>query len=383
VIRKWTVLMVLLMIALAAAACAPAAVPTATPAAPKPPAATPTTAAPAPAAATPTAAPAKPTQAAPTPAPAPVTLKFGTTGSLSFGGVYIALEKGFFKEQGINLEVVNFRTVGELVAPLGTGQVDFVGMPLSSPLLAAADRGIDLKLVADGSQQRLNWDPSYIVLRKDLADSGQVKTPKDLKGMKIAIPSQGGFGQMLIDKMLEEGGLKRDDVEILVVPHADQVPAFQNKAIAASWTLEPFIVRGVQGGFTIRWIPDYKYFGDRVEGAFIVFSPQLAKNRDVAQRWMIAYLKGVRVYLDAFGDKKVGRDEAVNTLAKYTTANDPKLFDFMRLTYIDPNGQPDKKSTDAIYKYFVDSGEYKGTKTMNDIMDLSFADYAVQKLGKQ
>ena len=239
-----------------------------------------------------------------------------------------------------------------------------------------------MKLVADGTQDLPKWGSSWVVLRKDLADSGQVKTPVDLKGMKIAIPSQGSYAQMIVELALAEGGLKPDDAELVVLPHADQAAGLQNKAIAAGFTVEPFIARGVQEGFSLKWIPDYKYFNGKVQGAFIVFGPELARNKDLGQRWMTAYLKGVRTYLDAF-EKRQGRDEVVNILIKQTTVKDPKLFDIMELPYLDPNGLIDKKSMDAQYKWFVDKGVYQGKKTFDDIMDLSFAEAASQKLGKR
>lgn len=363
-----------LFLALAAAACAPAALPTPTPtAAPKPP----------PAAAAPSPTPPKPTPLPATPTPKPVSLKFGSTGGASYAGAYIAAEKGFFKEQGIDLEVVNFRSIAEMVAPLGTGQVDSVGMPLSSSLLAAADRGIELKLVADSGQHLPNWTVSWIVLRKDLADSGRVKTPADLKGLKIAIPSPGGPGQMTVEMALAEGGLKLSDVELVTLPHAEQVAALGNKAIDAGYTTEPYIVRGVQQGLSVKWIPQQKYFNGRSQSAFMVFGPQLAKDKDLGQRWMIAYLKGVRAYMDAFGEKKVGRDEIVTILTKYTGEKDANLYNVMEMPYFDLNGIPDRKSSDAVYKYFIDSGEYKGKTTLDNLFDLSLVENAVQKLGKR
>jgi len=379
----WVVVAVLL--ALTAAACAPGAAPTPTPT--KPPAA-PTKAAEAPkpagAAATPTSAAPKPTPAPPTPTPTPkpASLKYGSSPATAYAGVYVALEKGFFKEQGIDLEVVNFRSIAEAVAPLGTGQLHAVGMPMASSLLAAADRGIELKLVADSGQNLPNWTTVWIMLRKDLSDSGQVKTPADLKGMKIASASPGGPGQMVLEKALAEGGLKLSDVELVTLPHADQVVALGNKAIAAGNTTEPYIVQGVQQGVSVKWIPQHKYFNGRSQAAFMVFGPQLAKDKELGQRWMMAYLKGVRAYMDAFGEKKIGRDEIVNILVKYT-GTDAKLYNVMEMPYLDPNGTPDRNSSDAIYKYFIDSGEYKGTTTLNNLLDLSFVEYAVQRLGKR
>lgn len=55
----------------------------------------------------------------------------------------------------------------------------------------------------------------------------------------------------------------------------------------------------------------------------------------------------------------------------------------MEMPYLDPNGVPDKKSMDAQYKSFVEKGLYKGKTTFDDMLDLSYGDYASQRLGKQ
>ena len=375
-LKKSTVLAILLSVVFGAAACAPAAAPTPTPT--KPPAAAPTKA----------PEPAKPPAATPTPAPAatatprPASLKFGSIQSVSDAGVYVAIDKGYFREQGITMEVINFRTVPELIPALGTGQLDVMATPLSSALLAAADRGIEMKLVADKGQSLPKWEFAWIVLRKDLADSGAVKTPADLKGMKVAVPSPGSLGEQTVQIMLEQAGLKPGEVTVEVLPFADQASAFGNKAIAASYTVDPYIARGIQEGFSVKWIPNSQYFDGKTETATIIYGSALLKDQDLGRRWMVAYLKGIRDYLKAFTTKE-GRDGVVNILAKYSTVKDTKLYDVMEMPYLDPNGLPDKKSMDAQYKWFVEKGLYKGTKTFDDMLDLSYADYASQRLGKQ
>jgi len=106
------------------------------------------------------------------------------------------------------------------------------------------------------------------------------------------------------------------------------------------------------------------------------------KDQELARRWMTGYLKGVRDYLKAF-EAKQGRDDVVNILVKYSTVKDPKLYDVMELPYLDPNGQMDRSSVDAQYKWFVEKGLYTGKKTLGDVIDLSHVDYAVQRLGRQ
>ncbi len=60
-----------------------------------------------------------------------------------------------------------------------------------------------------------------------------------------------------------------------------------------------------------------------------------------------------------------------------------RLLAIMEMPYVDPNGMPDMKSVQAQYEWWVAKGFYKGQKTFNDMTDLSFVEYATQKLGKQ
>ena len=280
------------------------------------------------------------------------------------------------------MELTNFRTIAELIAPLGTGQLDLTALPLSVPLLAAADRGVEFKLVGDKAQGRPGWEYCWILLRKDLADSGMVKTPADLKGTKVAIPSPAAQGDMVVQIMAEQAGLKPGDIEIVVLPFAESAAGLGNKAISAAFSCEPFIATGIQQGFAVKWIPNSRFYDGKVETSNVVFGSALLKDQDLARRWMIAYLKGNRDYTKAFTTKE-GRDEMINIIVKYTSVKDPKLYDLMEMPYQDPNGLMDRKSMDAQFKWYVEKGLYTGKKTLDDIIDLSYVDYAVQRLGRQ
>ncbi|MDO8690890.1 MAG: ABC transporter substrate-binding protein [Dehalococcoidia bacterium] len=371
---RFFILMVSLL-ALAAGACAPAAS-APTPAPTKAPAAAPTQAAPAKAATT--AAPAAPAATA-----KPVTLKVGSLPGVFNAAFYLGLDKGYFKEQGITVETVDFTAINDMIAPLGTGQLDAVTMPPSVPLVTAADRGVDLKMVAGLSASASpNNEHTWIVLRKDLKDSGQVKTAADLKGMKVAIPSPASLGEQTVQIMLNQAGSKPGDVEIVAMAAADATAAFANKAIAAGYTLEPQASQSVLQGIAEKWQPISQFFGGKATTGVVIFGPNMLKDKDVAQRFMVAYLKGVREYI-ALVASKDKRAEVVNSLISHTPVKDAKVYEIMQLPYADPNGQPDRANIDLQYKFWVDKGAYKGQKTFNDITDLSYLDYAVQKLGKQ
>ncbi|MBI2953842.1 MAG: ABC transporter substrate-binding protein [Chloroflexi bacterium] len=382
--KKRVICLIALVATALLAGCTAAATPTPT-AKPAPAATSPAKPTPAPSkqegssAASPTAAKPAATPVAPTPVPAAI--KIGSLQSISDAGVYIAIEKGYFKEQGITVSLENFLATPDIVLPLTTGQIDVGMIPLSVGMLAAADRGIELKMVADKGSSRQGFELAWIILRKDLYDSGQVKTPADLKGMKLGVASPGSISDQALRLAIAEGGLTDKDVDLATLPFADHGAAMSNKAIAAAVTIEPFIANAVAQGFAVKWIPLSRYFDGKLTNSGIWFGAGLLKNRELGERFTYAYLKGARDYMKAF-TARVGRDEAINALMKYTRVKDPKLYDVMDMPYIDPDGLVDIKSLEAQYNWYREMGLYKGSKIMKDLLDPSFAENTVKKLGK-
>ena len=78
-----------------------------------------------------------------------VPVKIGVFGTVSDAGFYIALERGYAAEEGIDLELVPFGSSPQLLAPLATGQID-VGVGAANPgFHNAISRGIAMRIVAD------------------------------------------------------------------------------------------------------------------------------------------------------------------------------------------------------------------------------------------
>jgi NitT/TauT family transport system substrate-binding protein len=111
-------------------------------------------------------------------------------GSSSDAAMFVGMDKGFFREQGIEIKLQPFNTGAQFVAPLGAGRLDAASGGISAGLFNAVGSGVNIKLVADKSRI---GKPSYtsLVVRKQLVDSGEYKDFGDLKGRKVAIPSVG------------------------------------------------------------------------------------------------------------------------------------------------------------------------------------------------
>ena len=106
-----------------------------------------------------------------TPAQQRRTVKVGVLNSLSEAPTFIAMEEGFFKEEGLDIEVVRFANTADMVAPLSTGQLDVASGAPTLGFLNGALRGLPFKLVADKGRNSPGHGFNAIVVRQDLMDS--------------------------------------------------------------------------------------------------------------------------------------------------------------------------------------------------------------------
>jgi NitT/TauT family transport system substrate-binding protein len=313
------------------------------------------------------------------PTPTPATVKFGQVGTISDAAIFIADAKGYFKDQGITLDLQTFQSAALMVAPLGTGELDAGGGAPSAGLYNAIDRGVNMRIVADKGSLTPGHGYEAVIVRKALAD--KVKTAKDMKGLKVSIAARDIVPEYSLDQFLRTGGLTVKDVEVTPLAFPDMIAALANGAIDVAVPTEPTATRILDAGTGVLITrTDTVVPGEQT--AVILFSEKLAANKGVAIRFMTAYLQGARFYTDAF-DKKdpAKRAEAIAILAKATKL-DAALLERVVVPGIDPNGAVNVKSLDAAQQYFVAKGSQTKALDMSKVVDASFADAAVKALGQ-
>ena len=99
------------------------------------------------------------TQTAPpaTSTPAPAKLKVGVLGTTGDAPLYIAFEKGYFREQNLDIEFVQFGSALDMIAPLSAKQLDVGSGGIGAGLFNAFSQGIPIKLVAETVRTPDNW----------------------------------------------------------------------------------------------------------------------------------------------------------------------------------------------------------------------------------
>ncbi len=318
-------------------------------------------------------------------AQAPTTMtkvNLGLLGSASDSGLYIAIEKGYFQEQGIEIEQTRFTTAAEMVAPLGTGQLDVGAGAPSAGLLNAIARDIPLRIVADKGNVNKGWGFQAIMVRKDLWDSGAVRGPADLKGRTVALNGRDITPEVFFDAYLRTAGLAITDVDVVTLSFPDMAAGFANRAIDAALPIEPFVTQVVDAGTAVVAVrADEVIAGQQV--AVILYGPKFVEEKqDVARRFMAAYVRGLRDYNDAFAKKDSAKKaEVVEILVKNTPVKDAALYDRMIMPGLDPNGRVSVESLEQSQTWWMAKGSQTTRADLSRVVDNQFVDWATQQLG--
>lgn len=311
----------------------------------------------------------------------PVAVSVGVLSSISDSGIYIGLARGYYRELGLDVHVETIADPNTIGTMVSTNQLDVGGYGVNTNPFLAAARGINLKLVADKATLRPGFEGFVtLVARRELLDSGQIRSWADLRGRRVAKLAPCDSNEPNLEKALEQGGLTRGDIEVSYMGFPDMIPALANGAVDVAVLIEPFVAvvkeRGIAGP-----IPGSDQLYPNQQVAAIYYSPSFAQNIEAGRRFMIGYLRAVRDYNDAF-TKGINRAEIVQILTQYTPVKDAALYDKLVPAGLDPNGRVNVAGIRDDVALWTRIGCAQGeVADVNQVVDQSFVDYAVRVLG--
>lgn len=311
----------------------------------------------------------------------PTTVATGVFGAAAEAGIYLALERGFFREQGIAVELVPLSSGVEAIQHLAAGQLAVATGGMSAAFFNALARGIPIRTVVTADTQRPAASTAFLTVRSDLLDAGEIAEYADLRGRAVAVPARGTSGQFGAAQALKLGGLGAADVEWVEVPVADMGAAFAGHTIDVAVQVEPFATLAAERGLARKW----RGFGDilpGLESSAVFYGPALTEAQpELGERWMVAYLQGVRAYGAALRGGE--RDEMTAILARYTALRAPGLYDRMALPYLDPNGIIDAATVVELLGWYIAQGLVSAAVIPEQAIDARFVELALQRLGRQ
>jgi NitT/TauT family transport system substrate-binding protein len=299
----------------------------------------------------------------------------------SSAGNYIAAEKGYFREEGIEVEFILTGTGSDIFGFLVAGQTEVGGGLISAGAFNAFARDIPVKIVADHGANLPNASAGGAVIRADLVAPGASFQPADFAGRRIAVGSEGSAQHIALDRYLRSGGLTLADVEVVWLTLPDTLPAFQNKAIEGSYWQEPFTTIAVERGLVVRGpigfdIVPYQQIGG------ILFGPRMNGDRELGLRYMRAYVRGVRDYVKGMIDRDPATfDEVVPILIQYTTVKERVLFEKAIPSGLKADPIPNVQSLVDDQEWYLAHGYQTQRVKLEDFVDTSLVEQAVRQLG--
>jgi NitT/TauT family transport system substrate-binding protein len=318
-------------------------------------------------------------------AQAPAVVKLASAGIASDIGFFIAHKKGYFRAEGLDVQMTQLANSPQMIGPLGMGQLDVGAGTVAAGLYNAVAQKIAIRAVADKGSMRPGYGFSGLLVRKDLVDSGRFKGYGDLKGMKIAVGTFGSANSSAINEALKRGGLTWKDANIIDLVFPQHLPAYANKAIDASMTNEPTASQAVKDGLAVRIAGNDEIYPNQ-QTAVVLYSEVFSRQRpQVALKFMRAYVKAVREYNDALADGRIAgpnADEVISILTEYTFIKDAETHRRITPAAIDPDGRLSLAGLRNDLSFFKEQKLIEDAAiTVERIIDTSLVEQAVRELG--
>ena len=307
-------------------------------------------------------------------------VKIGDLGILADAPFYIAIEKGYFAAEGVEVKLERFQSAAQATAPLSQNQVQVVGGGVSAGLYNAFARDWPVRIVMARTRDAPGFSSDTLVLRNDLKD--KIKSARDLKGRVIAINAPASVLHYMLGKLMESEGLSIDDVQTVSMAWPSMGPGMESRAIDGGTVVEPFAELFSQKNISFPFRRAADFMKPPLEVSVMLYSKEwMEKSPDQAKAFTVAFLKGVRDYYDAMkGGPK--RAEVVAICAKYTSLKDKALYDKIQWSYMDPNGEISLDGLRDQQDWYARQGVVAKKADLNGMIDRRFLDYALQKLGK-
>ncbi|WJR77204.1 ABC transporter substrate-binding protein [Bradyrhizobium sp. NP1] len=303
-------------------------------------------------------------------------MKVGTFVSVADAPIFIAVEKGYFAQQNIKVELSQITTGALATTALASGALDVAGNAPSAGLYNAIRQGIDIKLVADKGSSPPGHGYMALVARSEIA--GEIKSASDLAGRTVAVAgfNTGVSNEVMMARLTEPAGVKANSVNFIQLSFADTLAGLGTGRVDVGVLVEPLVTQAVEKGVGRIWRRvDEVYPGQQY--TVIIYGPGIVGRPDVADRFMVAYLQGARFYNDALAGR-VSREELVDILVKHTTVKDRSLYDKMVFPGINPKGYLNVEGMAEDMKWYVQAGQMRKEVDLKKIVDHSYVDRALK-----
>ena len=307
-------------------------------------------------------------------------LRIGLLRTLSPAPLYLAMERGYFRDEGLDAQFRFFEAAQPIAAAAVSGDIDVGITALTGGFFSLASRGT-LKVIGGGLHEQKGYEGTALLVSNKAWDAG-VRTAGALRGHSVGITQYGSSFHYIMGQVVAHEGFALDALTLrplqtignmLAAVRTNQVDA--TMAIASQ--AKPVAAAGE--AHVIAWIGDIAPYQITA-----VFAPvgMVTAHADTLARFARAYRRGVADYraaflrLDAAG-KPVVDDvtrAAIGPIQKYVFVGDPegaaKIIE--GAGYYDEGGLLDVADVERQMRWFVAQGLVKTDVDPASLIDTQF-----------
>lgn len=299
-------------------------------------------------------------------------IKIGSLKTLSSGAtIFIAQEKGYFKAEGLDAEIVFFDSAQPVAVAVASGDIDFGSTGLTGGFYSLAEQGV-LKLIAGGTHEEPGYHLQPYLVSLHAYDAG-LKSYQDFPGHSFAVSQIGNPPHYGLALLAEKYGFDLKSMRLLPlqsVPNMVSAIVGGQADIAVMPATSAITIIQNQQVKLLGWVGDVTPY--QVNAAFTA-TKTANERRETVDRFLRAYKKGARDYHDAVtgaGEKRADGPEAASILAliaKYTglSPDDMKLA----IAYFDAEARLDTKDVLRQIAWYKSQGLVKGDAEGDIVID--------------
>jgi NitT/TauT family transport system substrate-binding protein len=303
-------------------------------------------------------------------------LTLGAIPFTSSGAMFLALEKGWFREEGVDLTLRKFNTAGQISVAVVSGDLDLGVTGLTAAFYNMGGKGA-IKMIAAQSFEHPGFEDLGYIVTKEAWESG-VRTIPDIVGKRLGntvIGSTIHYSWLLAAKKYDFDPAKVKMVQLQTLPN--MAAAFKGgnlDAVIATANMYQQM-QADKIGHLIAWVGDVTPWQ---LGALFGSPKVLKERRPAVVKFVRGYLRGCAAYnaafnqLDAAGKKVKGPnyDEYLDILSKVVGQTHEQIA--LALPYIDAKGRLDVKDIGQQVSIWQEQGQLDKSLSAADFIDTSF-----------
>ncbi|MFC6017021.1 ABC transporter substrate-binding protein [Plantactinospora solaniradicis] len=167
----------------------------------------------------------------------PVSIKVGDIEGAPASFLAFGIQKGFFAERGLNVELVRQQGGAAIVPGLVSGDLAIGGSNAVSMLLARS-RGVPVQIIAPGTS--VGADPAKDFSAVIVAENSPIRSIADLAGRTVAVNTLTNVSEIVLKASLEEAGADPKSLKFLELGFPEMLPAITQHRVDAALVIEPF-----------------------------------------------------------------------------------------------------------------------------------------------